>query len=127
MNIYNTYNFVIWNNGDKPEKSAKRLPTVEIVSVSNDSLSNDSVSNDSVSNSKIKNESVTYITPTIYRESNNKRQESSDKISQRYLVGQRGLNPYISQTSYVSDIETQESFLIPKSSNKHPKNRVDFT
>jgi hypothetical protein len=101
----NNYNFVVWNKGDKPEKSAKR-PAVEVES-----------------NPPPEIKSSTYIPSTIYREANNKRQDSSDKISERYLIEQRGLNPYISHSSYANDIETQQSFLIPKCSNEHPKNR----
>lgn len=98
---------IIWNKGDKPEKSAKRtLSKLNELELSIPSINNSS---------------------TIYRESNNKRQDSSDKISERYLIGQRGLNPYTSNTSYVKDIEIQHSFLIPKCSNEHPKNRIEFT
>lgn len=98
---------IIWNKGDKPERSAKRT-FVEVES------------------NPPEMKTSTYITPTIYREANNKRQDSSDKISERYLIEQRGLNPYISNSSYATDIETQQSFLIPKCSNEHPKNRNEF-
>jgi hypothetical protein len=110
-NNMNTNNYIfetiIWNKGDKPEKSLKRIIPKQIVDESPSSSS-------------------PIIPSSIYRESNNKRQESSNKISERYLIEQRGQNPYISHTSYVNDIETQQSFLIPKSSNEHPKGRVDF-
>jgi hypothetical protein len=112
MNNNNNYKFIVWNNGDKPERSTKR-PFVEI----DQNSITPSISNNNES-------ATTYITPTIYRESNNKRQDSSDKISERYLIEQRGLNPYISHsTSYANDV----SFLIPKSSNEHPKNRIEFS
>ena len=100
---------IIWNKGDKPEKSAKRkLVDVEPNSDCNFSLS---------INSPL----------TTYRQANNKRQDSSDKISERYLIEQRGLNPYITHSSYENDIVTQQSFLIPKSSNENPKSRIEFT
>ena len=94
-------NFVIWNKGgDKPERSAKITPAPET--------------------ELQRIEPINITTATTYRESNNKRQDSSDKLSERYLIEQRGLNPYISHSSYANDIETQQSFLIPKCSNEHP-------
>ena len=116
ININNyTFKTFIWNKGDKPEKSMKRIiistpPLDKIETQDNSLLSSSSIN----------------IPLSIYREASNKREESSNKISERYLVHQRGQNPFITtHNSYVNDIETQQSFLIPKCSNEHPKNRVD--
>ena len=110
----NNFETIIWNKGEKPEKSIKRA-----ISPIEESESKSTFSSSSSSTSPMN------IPSSIYREASNKRQESSNKISERYLVEQRGQNPFVSHSSYVRDIEIQQSFLIPKFSNEHPKNRID--
>lgn len=112
---------IIWNKGDKPEKSAKRtmVETFNEYEPKNTNTFSSSILS-------LEPPSMNVLS-SIYRESNNKRQECSDKISERYLIQQRGQNPFISHSSYVNDIETQQSFLIPKCSNEHPKGKSSLT
>ena len=47
----------------------------------------------------------------------NKREECSERISNRKWVIQRNINPYINQNNYIDDLSAQNEFLIPKDSN----------
>ena len=45
--------------------------------------------------------------------SGNRREELDNKISDRHMISQRGVNPFLQQTSYVNDIVTRDMFLKP--------------
>ena len=47
----------------------------------------------------------------------NKREECSERISNRKWVIQRNINPYLNQNNYINDLSAQNEFLIPKDSN----------
>jgi len=47
----------------------------------------------------------------------NKREECSERISNRKWIIQRNINPYINQNNYINDLSAQNEFLIPKDSN----------
>jgi len=47
-------------------------------------------------------------------QSANKREEASNKMAERQMVGQIGFNPFLSNNSYVDDVAVQENFLRPK-------------
>ena len=47
----------------------------------------------------------------------NKREECSERISNRKWIIQRNINPYINQKNYINDLSAQNEFLIPKDSN----------
>jgi hypothetical protein len=47
-------------------------------------------------------------------QSANKREEASNKMAERQMVGQIGFNPFLSNNSYVDDVAIQENFLRPK-------------
>lgn len=60
----------------------------------------------------------------VFRMSSSKREEANMKMNDRELISQRNQNPYLVQNNYIEDLETQQSFLIPKNSNfsdKKPK------
>jgi hypothetical protein len=48
---------------------------------------------------------------------NSKRDSFNDKLSSRYMVGQIKQNPFMQTNNYLKDLDTQNNFLIPKSSN----------
>lgn len=54
---------------------------------------------------------------TIFREPNGKREDANFKISERQMIGQTYQNPFFNNTTYVNDIDIQENYLIPRSSN----------
>jgi hypothetical protein len=46
-----------------------------------------------------------------------KRENNSDKISERGLTPQVGMNPFLQGNNYIQDLETQNEFLKPMNSN----------
>jgi hypothetical protein len=81
-----------WTNGDKPERSKKE---------DNPALRKDDYARQSGQ----------------FRESSNKRDLANAKLNERQLLSQGGHNPFLMGTEYSQDLEVQESFLIPRSSN----------
>jgi hypothetical protein len=49
--------------------------------------------------------------------SSNRREELDTMISERHLVQQRGVNPFLSQNDYVNDIQVSNQFLQPSNTN----------
>jgi len=47
----------------------------------------------------------------------NKRELANEKINERYMISQIAQNPFLSQNTYLEDLDTQEAFLKPKNSN----------
>jgi hypothetical protein len=43
----------------------------------------------------------------------NKREELGDKLANREMIQQIGVNPFLSQTNYVNDISIRDQFLKP--------------
>ncbi len=81
-----------WTNGDKPDRSRKE---------DNPALQPDKYAHN----------------VGIFREASNKRDQANQKLNERYLLSQGGHNPFLMGTNYSTDLEVQESFLIPRSSN----------
>ena len=53
----------------------------------------------------------------------NKREQTSKRLSQREWVGNRQINPFIKTNDYINDISVQDAFLRPKNSNFNVKNK----
>lgn len=47
----------------------------------------------------------------------NVREKMNDKLTDRYMVKQMGQNPFLSDSTYLNDLQIQEQFLRPKSSH----------
>jgi hypothetical protein len=60
----------------------------------------------------------------VFRMSSSKREEVNLKMHEREPMSQRNQNPYLVQNNYLEDLETQQSFLIPKNSNFNEKKNV---
>ena len=58
-----------------------------------------------------------HLAPDGFRQANNKREEASAKMNERYLVGQATQNPFMPTNNYVQDIENQMNFLTPQKSS----------
>lgn len=54
---------------------------------------------------------------TIHHEPSGKRALSNERISNRYMVIQKSINPFLSTSNYISDLEVQDAHLRPKDSN----------
>ena len=48
----------------------------------------------------------------------NKREELDNKIADRILISQRGVNPFLQQSSYVNDVVNRDIFLKPLNTSK---------
>jgi hypothetical protein len=54
---------------------------------------------------------------TIHSEPSNKRSRVNERISNRYMVIQTSINPFLSTTDYIGDLKVQDTMLRPKDSN----------
>ena len=54
---------------------------------------------------------------TIHSEPSNKRARVNERISNRYMVIQTSINPFLSTTDYIGDLKVQDTMLRPKDSN----------
>ena len=88
---------------EKPEKKENKQNDIEYYSTQNainQSLAEDSFFNQDLTNSMF----------SLNKNSN--REDIDNKMSDREMVSQRGVNPFL-QTSYVNDIVTRDMFLKP--------------
>jgi len=92
-----------WSDGSKPEKSRKEDRDKYLEPETTDH------SHDSNYENMVEN--------PIFRQGNTKREDANDKINERDMVGQTCQNPFFTKTTYVDDLEVQQNFLMPRSSN----------
>ena len=88
-----------WSDGTKPERSSK-----------NDNPAINKEKADNANNLALSSE-WNMLQNTTNRE------KVLTKINERELVSQVVGNPFLNNTSYSEDIETQQNFLIPQNSN----------
>lgn len=98
-----------WSDGSKPIKSTKDDKTKYVTTTNNDN-EHDNEHHNNV-------ESLDFEMMTSFREVSHKREDANDKISERQPIGQKCQNPFFNKTSYLDDLEIQQKFLTPKSSN----------
>jgi hypothetical protein len=96
-----------WSDGSKPMKSRKedrdRYLEPKTIDPSHDTNSDHNYGN--------------MVEQPIFRQGNTKREDANDKINERDMVGQTCKNPFFTKTTYVDDLEVQQNFLMPRSSN----------
>jgi len=54
---------------------------------------------------------------TIHREPSDKRSLCNERISNRYMVIQTPINPFLNKNTYLNDLKIQDTMLRPKDSN----------
>ena len=54
---------------------------------------------------------------TIHAEPNDKRSVCNERISNRYMIIQTPINPFLKDSDYIHDLEIQDTHLRPKDSN----------
>ncbi len=54
---------------------------------------------------------------TVHNEPSGKRALSNERISNRYMVIQKSINPFLSTSNYIGDLEVQDKLLRPIDSN----------
>ena len=119
---------LIWSYGEKPEKSLKKSIEGTIEKTVVETIKNpveESIQHDAYKSSDdnyIKNPKTMTdfdINFSEFKMASNKRELSNNKLNERYLIRNGGnQNPFLSENNYLKDIENQQNFLIPKSSNE---------
>ena len=51
-----------------------------------------------------------------FRQISSKREDANIKMSERYMVGQATQNPFMTNSNFINDLETQLNFLMPQKS-----------
>tara|TARA_B100001063_G_C16429660_1_gene388249 strand:+ start:214 stop:561 length:348 start_codon:yes stop_codon:yes gene_type:complete len=101
-----------WSNGETYEKSLRSSKVQkqdnETIQVClNDETRYNEV-NEIIDISKI---------PKGFIHKENKLNGQNEKLSNRHMIVQKGINPYVNTENYVTHLDTETSFLRPKDSN----------
>ena len=119
-----------WSNGETYYKSAREIQKDEKDSDDyNQHFSYDSREN-AINQSLADNTDIDMINITNsmfsrnQSESNNRREHLDDKLANREMLFQRGVNPFLNQTSYVNDVVVRDMFLKPACTT-HDKVKID--
>lgn len=111
-----------WSNGETYYKSAREInkskdrenPEEEFVYDSRQNAINQSLADNINSSSE---SDMIDITNSMFsrsqNETNNRREHLDDKLANREMLFQRGVNPFLNQTSYVNDVVIRDMFLKP--------------
>lgn len=125
-----------WSNGEPYYKSAREVqhkePTQEnensdeTYSMSYDSREN--AINQSLNDTNFTEMDMMDITNSMFsrsqNETSNRREYLDNKIANREAIFQRGVNPFMNQTSYVNDVVVRDMFLKPVCTT-HDKIKMD--
>lgn len=57
----------------------------------------------------------------------NKREYTDQKLSERQMFGQIGMNPFMTNSNYVNDVCTRDQFLKPIATNADREKKQDLT
>jgi hypothetical protein len=104
--------FLVWRNNTVAERST----LAEKINVSDDATAAATALHEVHANNANKNADLTIdLALGMERpQNNNKREEASNKLSDRYLIGQAIKNPFLVENDYLQDLEVQHNFLMPK-------------
>ena len=108
-----TYKHWKWSNGKKLKKTLKKQPNEEIQEEIKTEKKELSKKNDKELG-KI-NKFVNF--EQIHIEPNNKRAETSERMSSRHMIIQKPINPFLKDSNYLNDLNIQDTMLRPKDSN----------
>ena len=121
---------IIWRKGNKYEKSLKTDKPVENIKTIHANNAIDKYDMQHTKPASGLNTMREYIIPNAQAiaqgpglsgneifTTNSKRDSFNDKLSSRYMVGQIKQNPFMQKNNYLKDLDVQNNFLIPKSSN----------
>jgi hypothetical protein len=96
---------LLWRKGERPERSLKGANEMAANANANEMAAN--------ANATTVEELVVLEDP--FKQFNkSKREEASEKISERHLMGQLTQNPFLLNSDYVADLMVQDSFLKPQ-------------
>jgi hypothetical protein len=112
-----------WSKGDSSEKSARKKPVKEDVSpnqYNQDYQAYDTSLNHDENSWELMNKVQHFSTEEF--KITNKREQLDEKITNRQLVQQCGLNPYMNNNNYVDDISIRDQFLLPTNTTQRETN-----
>jgi hypothetical protein len=125
-----------WSNGETYYKSAREVQRKEPSQENDNSDENYSMSydtrenaiNQSLSDNNFTEIDMIDITNSMFsrsqNETSNRREYLDNKIANREAIFQRGVNPFMNQTSYVNDVVVRDMFLKPVCTT-HDKIKMD--
>jgi hypothetical protein len=121
MEQHRSIYFWKWSLGEGYYKSA-RPETKQKQNLSNDEQIFTNNDHNAVQQSLYTDSDMIDITNSIFSRntdirSASKREDLDTKIADREMIAQRGINPFLSNSSYVSDINTCDSFLKPQNTS----------
>jgi len=99
-------NFWKWSNGETYYQSPRKYREKETETTPINNMNYDSSIN-------AIEQSLAEPTDIIPNHMLSKRETLDNKMSDRELISQRGVNPFSAQTSYVNDVVTRDMFLKP--------------
>lgn len=101
-----------WSNGEKYEKTARVGNAQKQDNEAIQTCLNDEVEyydmNEVIDLSKI---------PKGFIHKENKLNGQNEKLSNRHMIVQKGINPYVNTENYIDHLDMETSFLRPKDSN----------
>lgn len=95
-----------WKIGEEGIKQTKREKKI------------DNNANNNIANDNITNELLDFKDEIIEEKKRLMKEEGNKKLSNRGLLIQRSVNPFMINNDYNKDLEIQHEFLIPKDSNQ---------
>jgi hypothetical protein len=125
-----------WSNGEPYYKSAREVQRKEPSQENENSDENYSISydtrenaiNQSLADNNFTEIDMIDITNSMFsrsqNETSNRREYLDNKIANREAIFQRGVNPFMNQTSYVNDVVVRDMFLKPVCTT-HDKIKMD--
>jgi hypothetical protein len=108
-----------WSNGETYYKSAREIQKNDENSGQDDETFNYDSRQNAINQSLSDNTDMDMINITNsmfsrnQNETNNRREHLDDKLANREMLFQRGVNPFLNQTSYVNDVVVRDMFLKP--------------
>lgn len=96
-----------WKIGEEGIKQTKREKKID-----------NNIANNNIANDNIVNEVLDFKDEIIEEKKRLMKEEGNKKLSNRGLLIQRSVNPYMINNDYNKDLEIQHEFLMPKDSNQ---------
>lgn len=119
-NLFNT--FLKWTNGKPYERSRRMKQQIQIeqqeFKEKMDTMAYTSSLNYDENTWEILNKSVSESGFKV----SNKREELGDKLANREMIQQIGINPFLDDSNYVNDISIRDQFLKPINTTQGEKN-----
>ena len=112
----------MWSNGEKPVRSYKKdKPVGEKINFNNrmETIDNYYTTNPHDNAVYNTNNQGIYAALNVTEKSElSRREDMNDKLTERMPVASISINPFLSSSNYVNDMEIRNNFLIPQNSNQ---------